>query len=192
VRGGLRRHDDRLPFRSCLEEYRGACRPSLALPKYVGFFEAFLKYEPAAATDMLQIETLLQSAVILPCPADPNGLRGQPGGDLSSGVVICALHQCFCNTHRFRSLRVLTVSRGCLLKDPMARQFCTMQCGRQVRKYSPGSQLLSREYIGESCRFVSAPTFICVYVAQSVECSEVAMETVRFFSSIILLELQRF
>jgi hypothetical protein len=52
------------PFRSCLEEYTvRADRAFLALPKYVGFFESFLKYEPAAATDMPAGRSLLHSAV---------------------------------------------------------------------------------------------------------------------------------
>jgi hypothetical protein len=45
-----------------------ADRAFLALPKYVGFFEAFLKHEPAAATDMSADKTLLQSAAYLSCP----------------------------------------------------------------------------------------------------------------------------
>jgi hypothetical protein len=49
-----------------------ADRAFLALPKYVGFFEAFLKYEPAAATDMSADNPPSKRGSSSPC--DSNGL----------------------------------------------------------------------------------------------------------------------
>jgi hypothetical protein len=43
---------DRLPWGAAWRDLQWCDQAFLALPKYVGFFEAFLKYEPAAATDM--------------------------------------------------------------------------------------------------------------------------------------------
>jgi hypothetical protein len=52
VRAWVDEIDDRLPLQELLGGQVRADRAFLALPKYVGFFESFLKYEPAAATDM--------------------------------------------------------------------------------------------------------------------------------------------
>jgi hypothetical protein len=62
-----------------------ADRAFLALPKYVGFFEAFLKHEPAAATDMSADKTLLQSAAYLSCPLIRMVYEANPAA-ISSGV----------------------------------------------------------------------------------------------------------
>jgi hypothetical protein len=50
-----------------------------------------------------------------------------------------------------------------------------------VKKYSPRSQLLSRKHIGENTQMICFYPHICERVAPKEECSEVAMETVRFF-----------
>jgi hypothetical protein len=84
-------------------------------------------------------ETLLHSAAyLLPCPADPNGLRGQPGGDLSSRVK---------RRVAFTSMLLTTPStcyvyslypEAAKLKDPDGETILHY-AGAAVRKYSPGS-----------------------------------------------------
>jgi hypothetical protein len=50
---GYNEIDNRLPLQELLGGYTSACRPSLpGLAKVCRLFEAFLKHEPAAATDM--------------------------------------------------------------------------------------------------------------------------------------------
>jgi hypothetical protein len=74
------------PFRSCLEDTEVRTdRAFLALPKYVGFFEAFLKHELLQRQICLQIETLLQARLIFSLSADR--MVYEAGGDLSSGVI---------------------------------------------------------------------------------------------------------
>jgi hypothetical protein len=78
VRGGF--SIDRLPLQELLGTEVRADR-AFGLAKVYEASEAFLRHEPAAATDMLQIETSFK-ARLFSLSADPNGLRGQPGGDL--------------------------------------------------------------------------------------------------------------
>jgi hypothetical protein len=75
ARHGFDEIDDRLPWGAAWRDLQCVpTRPSLALPKYVGFFEAFLKYEPAAATDMpAAAPSFLNAARLLPVPSS-NGL----------------------------------------------------------------------------------------------------------------------
>jgi hypothetical protein len=129
-----------------------ADRAFLALPKYVGFFEAFLKYEPAAATDMSADNPPSQRGSSSPC--NSNGLRGQPGGDLSSGVRIgCLYINVFQNTIDTVRYVYSLYPEAAKLKDPGdGETILHLQRRAAVRKYSPGSRLLSREYISESCR----------------------------------------
>jgi hypothetical protein len=80
---------DQLPLQELLgggTEVR-ADRAFLALPKYIGFFEAFLSMSLLRRQICQKINVLHSGIFTL--SADPNGLRGQPGGDLSSGVQGC-------------------------------------------------------------------------------------------------------
>jgi hypothetical protein len=81
-------------FRGCLEEKQvRADRAFLALPKYVGFFESFLRHEPAAATDMVAVKSPPSTRLSSPCPADPNGHEANPA--ISCGVMMVAFTSMF-------------------------------------------------------------------------------------------------
>jgi hypothetical protein len=132
---------DRLPFRSCLEQkYRvRADRAFLALPKYVGFFEAFLKYEPASDRYVCRSELPPSRGSSFPVPlirmvyeANPAAISHQVSGRLP-------LHLCSNNTiDSMLPLCTHCIQRP-LLKDPGNGQtFCTMRSG-SLEKYSPGS-----------------------------------------------------
>jgi hypothetical protein len=85
--------------------------------------------------------------------ANPAAISHQVSGRLP-------LHLCFNNTIDTMLRCVLTVSRGCKLKDPgNGRQFCTMRSGsleniRLAHSYCP-------ENISVKAADSSCPTFIC-------------------------------
>jgi hypothetical protein len=142
-------NNDGCPFRSCLEEIQGACRPSL-LAKVCRLLRGFSEVRPAAATDMLQMKPSFKRGFSSPCPlirmvyeANPAAISHQGRRDM-----IAFTSMPFGN-HRFRSLRVLTVSRGCQAERSWQWRDNSALCSAEFRKYSPGSQLLSREYISE-------------------------------------------
>jgi hypothetical protein len=162
------------------------------LPKYVGFFEAFLKHEPAAATDMFADRNPpSKRGLFFPVPLIRMVYEANPAAISHQGSSY-AFNQCFCNSDIDSVRYVLTVSRGRKLKDPMVRQFCTMQCVaagleniRLAHSYRPENISVKA---ADSCLPLHSFVYMLPKVLNAVR---VAMETVRFLSNIILLELQR-
>jgi hypothetical protein len=74
------------PFRSCLEDTEVRTdRAFLALPKYVGFFEAFLKHELLRRQICCRWKPSFKARLIFSLSADR--MVYEAGGDLSSGVM---------------------------------------------------------------------------------------------------------
>jgi hypothetical protein len=181
---------DRLPLQELLQDTE-VCRPSLllALPKYVGFLR-HSKYEPAAATDM-SADKETSSKASSPYPADPNGLRGQPGGYLSSVV-----------SNRWPLLISLETPSSIVryvyslypeaAKAERPHRYNSALC----RAERQSSIRLAHGYRPENicqkkCRSRFCPYIICEkVVALNMWNAGGGYEIVRF-SSIILLELQR-
>jgi hypothetical protein len=145
VCGGGYGDGDELPLQELLRNSIVPIEPFWPC-QYVGFFESFLKYGLLQRQDVCRYETLLHSAAFLLLSADPNGLRGQPGGDLSSGKMRIAFTSSSNTTDPVAV--VYSLYPEAAKRFWQREQFCTMRCGRQFRKYSPGSQLLlPREYV---------------------------------------------
>jgi hypothetical protein len=108
-------------------------RAFLALPKYVGFFEAFLKHEPAAATDMV-IYSLLGGG-LPPCPADRMVYEANPAAISHQASVFGCFTSMpfFWKHHRFRSYVYSLYPEAAKLKDPdRARQFALCSTGGRL------------------------------------------------------------
>jgi hypothetical protein len=169
------------------------CRPSLpGLAKVCRLLRVFLKYEPAAATDIAD-KAPPSRAAFFSVPLIRMVYEANPAISSVSRYGLPYINV-FVET---LSIPFATctpcIQRLPLLKDPgNGKQFCTCSEERQSRKYSPGSQLLSRKNISVKLQMNRlAPTFICVKVLQQKgtvcrggygDCA---------FPSIILLELQR-
>jgi hypothetical protein len=142
------------PFRSCLEEYRGACRPSLpGLAKVCRLLRGVSEHEPAAATDMSADKPSFKRGLSFTVPLIRMVYEANPAA-ISHQVSAYGLplHQCLFNTTSIP----FAMCTHCIQRLPRSpdRQNNSALCSAgQVRKYSPGSQLLSREHISESCRF---------------------------------------
>jgi hypothetical protein len=107
-----------------------ADRAFLALPKY-RLLRVFLKYEPAAATDMLAGGAPpSRRGYLPPVPLIRMVYEANPAAISSVSGYGLPLHQCSVDTNTIDSVRYVyyCIQRLPLLKDPgYGRQFCTLQ-----------------------------------------------------------------
>jgi hypothetical protein len=106
-------------------------------------------------------ETLLQSADLLPVPLIRMVYEANPAAiSHQSSVIGVAFTILWKHHHRFRYVYSL-YPEAAKAERPQRYNSALCSAERQSRKYSPGSQLPSREHLLKNADFASAPTFIC-------------------------------
>jgi hypothetical protein len=168
------------PFRSCLETEYTVWMTSLpGLAKVCGFFEVFLKSEPLLATDMPAGKLLLHA--LSSSPLIRMVYEANPAAISYRCIWGLPLHQCLLETPSIP----FAMCTPCIQRLPAeapgdGEQFCIGGGGgleniRLAHSYCP-----ENISVRNGDRFY--PTYICEKCCDQMwNCSEVAMETVRFF-----------